>query len=280
MGVFYEQIPENIYEWILQQKMFWVATAPLSKNGHINVSPKGGEYFGLVDNKTFWYMDLSGSGVETISHLRENGRVTIMLQAFEGSPRIVRLWGCGRILERESPEFNDFIAQHSVKTIPATRSIIIVDTHQVGSSCGYSVPTYEFKGFRQTLNQVFEKRKEKFDKGKTDESMDHYWAYKSAWSIDGLPAMQRGLDAGIRESVEPLVKMIGPHAPPAPFGPKSSNISAQLRYRMARFSTTQINLQTVLLLLLLAFASGLVAATYGPVLNETYRNRVSNVLRL
>lgn len=95
MGAFYETIPENIYAWILQQKMLWVATAPLSKSGHINVSPKGGEYFGLIDNKTFWYMDLSGSGCETIAHLRENGRITVMFQAFEGSPRIVRLWGRG-----------------------------------------------------------------------------------------------------------------------------------------------------------------------------------------
>lgn len=80
----------------------------------------------------------------------------------------------GRILEHESPAFNDFIEKNSVEIIPATRSIIIVDVHQVGSSCGYSVPMYEFKSFRQTLNQVFEKRKEKFDAGKEDESMDHY----------------------------------------------------------------------------------------------------------
>lgn len=98
MGAFYELIPENIYSWILQQKMFFVATAPLSKTGHVNVSPKGGQYYGLVDDKTFWYMDLSGSGVETISHLRENARITVMFQAFEGSPRIVRLWGVSFVL--------------------------------------------------------------------------------------------------------------------------------------------------------------------------------------
>lgn len=95
-----------------------------------------------------------------------------------------------------------------MKIIPATRSIIIVDIHQVGSSCGYSVPFYEFKDYRKTLNQVFEKRLEKFEGGNKDESMDRYWAYKSAWSMDGLPAMQRGLDTGAREAVEPLVKMV------------------------------------------------------------------------
>ena len=84
MGAFYEEIPENIYKWILQQKMFWVATAPLAGAGHVNVSPKGGEYFGLIDDKTFWYHDLTGSGNETISHLWEpgNGRITIMFSAF------------------------------------------------------------------------------------------------------------------------------------------------------------------------------------------------------
>ncbi|EMF15636.1 uncharacterized protein SEPMUDRAFT_147462 [Sphaerulina musiva SO2202] len=280
MGAFYELIPENIYSWILQQKMFFVATAPLSKTGHVNVSPKGGQYYGLVDDKTFWYMDLSGSGVETISHLRENARITVMFQAFEGSPRIVRLWGTGRILERESPEFNAFVALHSVKTIPATRSIIIVDVHQVGSSCGYSVPTYEFKGFRQTLNQVFEKRKEKFDSGKKEESMDRYWAYKSAWSMDGLPGMQRGLDTGVREAVEPIVKMVGPFAPAAPFGPKSSKLSNQIRYQLTRLSTMQVNLQTVMLIALVALMFGYALATYRPLLVEMQKGNISRLLAL
>jgi hypothetical protein len=95
MGVFYETIPQSLIDWIREQKVFWVATAPLSKAGHINVSPKGGQYFGVIDEKTFWYHDLSGSGNETISHLYENGRITIMLNAFEGAPKIVRLWGYG-----------------------------------------------------------------------------------------------------------------------------------------------------------------------------------------
>jgi hypothetical protein len=172
MGAFYETIPENIQAWILQQKMLWVATAPLSSSGHINVSPKGGESFGIIDDKTFWYHELTGSGIETISHLRENGRITVMFNAFEGSPRIVRLWGYGRILERESEEFKAFVEEKKVEVIPASRSIIIVDVHQVGSSCGYSVPFYEFKKFRSTLDQVFEKKARNFEEGKKEESMD------------------------------------------------------------------------------------------------------------
>lgn len=97
MGAFFETIPPSLIEWIRQQKVFWVATAPLSGAGHVNVSPKGGEYFGVIDEKTFWYMDLTGSGNETISHLLEpgNGRITIQLNAFEGPPKIVRLFGHG-----------------------------------------------------------------------------------------------------------------------------------------------------------------------------------------
>ena len=97
MAIFYESIPESLVEWILAQKVFWVATAPLSGNGHVNVSPKGGEYFGVVDERTFWYQELSGSGIETVSHLHEprNGRITVMFNAFEGGPKIIRLWGKG-----------------------------------------------------------------------------------------------------------------------------------------------------------------------------------------
>ena len=97
MGVFYETIPSRLQNWCRDQKVFWVATAPLSGNGHVNVSPKGGQYFGIPDESTFWYMDLTGSGNETISHLHErgNGRITIMFNAFEGPPQIVRFWGKG-----------------------------------------------------------------------------------------------------------------------------------------------------------------------------------------
>lgn len=97
MGAFYETIPESLIDWIRKQKVFWVATAPLSSVGHVNLSPKGGQYFGVIDEKTFWYHDLTGSGNETISHLWEpnNGRITVMFNAFEGAPKILRLWGHG-----------------------------------------------------------------------------------------------------------------------------------------------------------------------------------------
>lgn len=174
MGQFYQTIPPNIYSWILEQKIFWVGTAPLSASGHVNISPKGGAYFGLLDDHTFWYMDLSGSGNETISHLYEpdNGRITVMFSAFDGSPRIVRLWGHGRVLEYQSPEFHEFVKKHDVKLIPGSRSIILVDVHQVGSSCGYSVPKFEFKAFRNTLNEWNAKKADKIEQGVDEERFE------------------------------------------------------------------------------------------------------------
>ncbi|EMR72742.1 putative pyridoxamine phosphate oxidase family protein [Eutypa lata UCREL1] len=191
MGVFYEAIPKSLYDWILKQKVFWVATAPLSNNGHVNVSPKGGPYFGLVDEKTFC-----------------NGRITIMFNAFDGPPKIVRLWGKGRALEYGTAQFEDFVTEHHVNTLPGTRSIIIVDIHQVGSSCGFSVPIFDFKEHRQILNDFMAKKEEKFKAGNEKESFDRYWAFKNAWSMDMLPGMKRGLAAADVEKVEPIKKMV------------------------------------------------------------------------
>ncbi|KAK3352456.1 hypothetical protein B0T25DRAFT_186091 [Lasiosphaeria hispida] len=211
MGQFYETIPESLIKWIQEQKMFWVSTAPLSGSGHVNVSPKGGLYFGVLGDATFWYMDLTGSGNETISHLYEpgNGRITVMFTAFEGPPRIVRLFGRGRVLENGTSAFSDFVEKQNVKTIPGSRSIILVDVHQVGSSCGYSVPYYDFKTFRTTLNDVFAKRVEKLEENEATETMEKYWAYKNAWSMDGLPGLEVGRKMGEKQKIAPMGKMVG-----------------------------------------------------------------------
>jgi hypothetical protein len=176
MGVYYKTIPNSLVQWILDQKMLWVGSAPLSGEGHINISPKGGQYFGIVDERTFWFMDLTGSGVETTSHLHEpgNGRICVMFMAFEGPPKIVRLWGKGVAIENGTHEFGAFVEEHKVKTIPGSRSIILVDVHQVGTSCGFSVPYYDFKGYRSILNDFFETKDRKFKNGKEEESMERY----------------------------------------------------------------------------------------------------------
>jgi len=195
MGAYYETIPPSLNGWIMAQKMLWVATAPLSGSGHVNVSPKGGPYFGIVDQRTFWYLDLTGSGNETVSHLHEpgNGRITIMFNAFEGPPKIVRLWGTGRALELGTKEFDAFKEANGVELLPGSRSIIVVDIHQVGSSCGWSVPFYEFKTHRQVLNDAWVQKEKKFKSGSEKDSMPRYvyliYTYLSstdAWAGTGI----------------------------------------------------------------------------------------------
>jgi hypothetical protein len=178
MGAFYETIPASLHTWILKQKVFWVATAPLSSSGHINISPKGGPYFGLLDSKTFWYIDLSGSGVESISHLHEpgNGRITVQFNAFEGAPQIVRLWGKGEVLEYGTKRFEGFVESNKIDAIAGTRAIILVHIHQVGSSCGFSMPFYDFKAFRPTLNEFFEKRVASDNAGNWKDGIERYVA--------------------------------------------------------------------------------------------------------
>ncbi|KAK5088415.1 hypothetical protein LTR05_002633 [Lithohypha guttulata] len=249
MGVYYEVIPPSLQTWIMDQKCFWVGSAPLSGKGHINISPKGGQYFGIIDEKTFWYQDLSGSGNETISHLHEpgNGRIVIMFNAFEGPPKIVRLWGYGRVLEYGTPAFKSHVEQYKVNTIPGTRSIIMVDIHQVGGSCGWSVPYYDFKDYRPVLNDFFEKKQKKFEEGAEKEDMDRYWAWKSAWSMDGLPGMKRGLEVGKREHIEPLKKMVGPLAPKNGF-----------------VHSDGFTLEQVIVVFIVAFIAGIMAVTLSP----------------
>ena len=176
MGVFYETIPESLHPWILAQKMLWVGTAPLAGDGHINISPKGDQRFGILSPTAFWYLDKTGSGVETHAHLREpgNARICVMFMAFEGAPRILRIWGKGRAIEFGTPEFEAFVADRKVGLLPGARSIILVDVHQCGTSCGYSVPYYEWKGWRTTLDDYFEKKEKKFKEGNEDENMDRW----------------------------------------------------------------------------------------------------------
>ncbi|KAF8651979.1 hypothetical protein AX16_004540 [Volvariella volvacea WC 439] len=210
MGQFFDDIPEFLIPWIQKQHVFWVATAALSANGHVNVSPKGVEgVFHIVNSKRVWYEDLSGSGVETVSHIRENGRITILFNAFEGPPRICRLFGTGTVHEFGSPEYDSFLPPG--KRQPGSRAVIIIDVHKVGTSCGYAVPYYEFQGHRSQLLYFFDRREnaEREVEGKlpscdvTNEAnssfdpstlpakgMRRYWLDKNSKSIDGIPGLQ------------------------------------------------------------------------------------------
>jgi hypothetical protein len=156
-------------------------------------------------------MDLTGSGIETHAHLHEpsNARIVIMFTAFVGPPRILRLWGHGRVLENGSSEFDAFVADHKVPLKPGSRSIVMVDIDQVGTSCGFSVPYYDFVAHRPILDDHFAKKDRKFRAGDEKESMDYYWAWKSQRSVDGLPGMKRGVAYAEKLGVKPLRKFVG-----------------------------------------------------------------------
>ena len=180
MGKLYEYITSDLQKWIAHQKIFFVATAPLSEEGHINCSPKGLDSFRIIDGNTIAYQDLTGSGVETIAHLQENGRIVIMFCAFDGPPKIVRLHGTGEVI---TPEHADYA--HLSMLFPermGVRAYIRVHITRISDSCGYSIPLYDFKKDRDALD--------KWTANKGTEGLVTYRAQKNMESIDGL----NGLD--------------------------------------------------------------------------------------
>jgi hypothetical protein len=173
-----EKIDAELAAWIARQKMFFVATAPLSPKGHINASPKGGEAFRVLGPMEVAYQDYTGSGAETAAHLRENGRIVIMFCAFEGPPKIVRLHGHGTLVTPNHKRFEE-LAKHFPSN-PGTRAFIHVTVTRVMSSCGYAVPFFEFRGHRETLDS--------WAVNQGPEKLEAYRASKNQKSIDGLPA--------------------------------------------------------------------------------------------
>lgn len=146
----YDKIDDRWKAWIAEQPMFLVATAPLSPTGHINVSPKGpAGALQVLGPRRVGYLDVGGSGVETIAHLRENGRIVIMLCAFSGPPRILRLHGTGEVLYEDDNRFEPIAAEApSIGPAEATRAVILVDVERIADSCGYGVPLMSLDGER------------------------------------------------------------------------------------------------------------------------------------
>ena len=151
MGKLYDAITDRQRKWIASQKIFFVATAPSSEEGHVNVSPKGLDTFKVIDDHTIAYLDLSGSGLETIAHVNQNERITIMMTAFDGPPMTMRFFGKGEVLKYDTPEF-DKLKDHFINHTGA-RSIIKVNLTRIQDSCGYSIPLYEYKGDRDVYDK-------------------------------------------------------------------------------------------------------------------------------
>lgn len=177
----YEKLDDRLIDFIRRQKLFFVATAPLSAEGSINVSPKGYDSLAVIDASTVAYLDLGGSGIETHAHLRENGRITLMFCAFEGPANILRLYGRGETLTFDDPGFGE-----KMKLFPAfdrARGIVTVHITRVMDSCGWGVPFFEFKNEREQLRRWI-------DYKPYDEWTERRYA-SNAQSIDGLPGLVR-----------------------------------------------------------------------------------------
>ena len=179
MGKVYDGITPTLAKWIERQHLFFVATAPLASDGLINCSPKGMDTFRIVGPREVAYLDLTGSGIETVAHLRENARITLMFCAFTGRPDIVRLYGRGRVVTQDSPDAPELLARFP--ELPGTRSVIVVDLERVSSSCGYAVPRMTLDAPRDELLDWARK--------KDAPALAAYWAEKNAHSIDGLPGL-------------------------------------------------------------------------------------------
>jgi hypothetical protein len=180
MGRQYDAIDERLAGFLARQPVFFVATAPLAGDGHVNVSPKGRSgTFCVLGPRSVAYLDLTGSGAETIAHLRENGRITVMFCSFSGPPRIVRLAGRGRVVFPDEPGFEELAARFPAH--PGARSVVVVDLERIADSCGYGVPRMAYDDDR---DEIVEWAVRKGDDGIVD-----YWRDKNARSIDGLPAV-------------------------------------------------------------------------------------------
>ncbi|MET0735274.1 MAG: pyridoxamine 5'-phosphate oxidase family protein [Microbacterium sp.] len=178
----FDEIDDGLAAWIADQHLFFVATAPLSADGMINVSPRGLDSLSVLDGTTVAWLDLTGSGAETIAHLNENGRICLMFCSFDARPRIVRLYGRGRVVPPGDELFARVEAQHPGHV--GARAVIVVDVDRIADSCGWGVPMMDFVADRDIMRPWAEK--------KGPEGLERYRAQKNRRSLDGLPALDTG----------------------------------------------------------------------------------------
>lgn len=176
MAKLFDCITDELQDFIAKQQIFFVATAPLNPTGHVNLSPKGQDSFRILSPNRVAYLDLTGSGNETSAHLQENGRITFMFCAFQGAPRILRLYGRGETILPTSSKWNSLASLFP--PIAGMRQIVVAEIDRVQTSCGYGVPLYEYQEQRETLVQWAEK--------KGESGIQVYHQQKNMVSIDGL----------------------------------------------------------------------------------------------
>ena len=181
MGKVFPELDEHNAEFIRKQRVFFVASAPRADDGFVNLSPKGLESFAILDPLTVAYVDLVGSGIETVAHLRENGRIAILFCAFEGSPRLLRLHGRGDAVEPGDEEWEE-LARH-FPSYASARAIVRVRLQRISDSCGYGVPLYRYEGERLQLLDWAER--------KGPEGVAIYTVGNNRVSLDGLPGLRR-----------------------------------------------------------------------------------------
>ncbi|MFD3720880.1 pyridoxamine 5'-phosphate oxidase family protein [Streptomyces sp. NPDC058674] len=184
MGNLYERIDGRLRTFIEAQPVFFTATAPLAEDGHVNLSPKGrAGTLVVIDDRTLAYLDFGGSGAETIAHVRENGRITLMWCAFSGPPKIVRIHGEGEAVFRDDPRWGELIALFGDADGPSARAVVVVRAGRIADVCGYAVPVMEYQGERTLHAEYFGR--------KTDEEFAAYCEKKDhiGTSLDGLPAL-------------------------------------------------------------------------------------------
>ncbi len=181
MGKVYDTLEESLKDFIQRQQMFFVATAPLSGSGRINLSPKGLDSLRILGDHSVAYADLVGSGIETVAHIRENGRIVLMFCAFEGPPKIVRLHGQGEVIEPSHGDFQQLRSQFP--EYAGLRCFIRIDCERISDSCGFGVPLFDYAGQRSQLIDWAE--------GVGAEGMAKYQDKANSKSLDDLPGLGR-----------------------------------------------------------------------------------------
>ena len=184
MGKLYSTIDETVRKFIEAQPLFFVGSAPLDPGGHVNVSPKGLDTLRVLGPLTIAYLDLTGSGIETVSHIKENGRIVLMFCAFQGAPKIFRLYGQGRVIEPEQAEFSGLAARFPEHE--GARAFILIEVSRISDSCGYGVPLLQYEGERSQLSAWTHKL------GR--EGLKTYRQEKNQESIDRLQGLEKAAE--------------------------------------------------------------------------------------